>query len=645
MPSQSKTHAATIQRQYQMLPVIGPSGGIDLRSSPTLMAPERARTLINFSLEEPGALVIRPGYAQFSTTSLGTKRIQGGGRIYLNTAIPAAASTMFTLIAWNGGIYGLSDVGVWTAAVAGLISATAEIYFPSDRDLVAAFDGVSTAIWKSTNGSVWTRFGIAADPRASTATVVTGGNLSSAEFEFGYTYKSRGLAFESNGSSGLSTRTLATTGAIELQIPNSTDAQVDAIVVYARNKTSGETVRRKATSFAMQSTVANSHSTVTITSSAWTTNDEEPKDHDLPPALTFGVVWKNRWWARDGVTTNRIRFTQLFQPQSWPALFYIDIPFELGDAIQALIPHGDALLVFGATKVFVIFGQSSLDFEVRPTIGSQDGALGPRAVALIENAVVHAAASGIYAFDGYSDRLLSFDLEPGWQDLVTNAPAGDLALVSCVLHRQRKELRVSVPRRFPSGTFGEWILDLNRSRGTATQPGSPAWTATDRNIGFYILWNGPEAAVGNRGRLFATDSTSARVFEEATGVTANSSNMVGEYEGPGLTLGAFYARWVDLRGEYEPHGGTFAVEPVIDGKSQGSKTITIGSGLTVYGTGVYGTAVYAGAGRRQFYTTLPLAANGRTFVLKMNYTGKERFRLYSYHPGLVPESRSRAFSE
>jgi hypothetical protein len=95
MGAQTKTRAATIQKQYQLLPVIGPSAGIDLRSSPTLMAPERARTLTNFSLEEPGALVVRPGYLRFSTSSLGASRAQGGARVYLNTAIPSRRRRRF----------------------------------------------------------------------------------------------------------------------------------------------------------------------------------------------------------------------------------------------------------------------------------------------------------------------------------------------------------------------------------------------------------------------------------------------------------------------------------------------------------------------------------------------------------------------
>ena len=60
---------------------------------------------------------------------------------------------------------------------------------------------------------------------------------------------------------------------------------------------------------------------------------------------------------------------------------------------------------------------------------------------------------------------------------------------------------------------------------------------------------------------------------------------------------------------------------------------------------MYGTAVYGGPGRRQFYKTLPLSAAGRTCVLKLSYVGQETFKLFSYTFGVVPESRSRSFSE
>lgn len=639
MPSQAKAQKATAGTAYQMIPVIGPSEGIDLRLSPTLLPPGRARTLTNWSLEEPGALVMRPGWIQFSTAALGTPRLQGGARVYLNTAVPVAASTIFTLVAYQQGLYLQADNGAWpstTAYLSGL--STGEIYFPSDRDLVAALDG-SSRLFKSTNGSSWTQFGLTRPGAGPTLSTLSTGGMSSGEYEFNYTFKARGLAVESNGSSAASTVYLtATSGAINVVLPNSTNPDVNAIVVYGRKKSDGETVRRKISSLAQSAGV---NSTLIVTSTAWTTNDEEPTDHDVPASLSFGVVWKSRWWARDSQVTNRLRFTQIFQPQSWPALFFIDLPFERGDAIQAMVPLGDALLVFGNTKIFLIIGQTSLDFEVRPTLASQDGALGPRAVCVIENGVVHAGAAGVWMFDGVTDRLLSFDIEPAWQDLVSNAAADALSRTACVYHLKRKELRVAVARRYPSGMPGEWILDMNRSRD-----GNTAWTATDRDISGYIPWDGPESVAGNRGRLLSWPSTNALLHEEAaSGYSANSSNQTAEYEGPGLTLGAFRARWPDIRGEYEPHGGTFSIEPLIDGVSQGAQTVNIGAGQAVYGTGTYGTSIYAGAGRRQFFKMLPLSADGRSAVVKMTYVGMEKFRLFNYHMGVVPEPKSREFSE
>ncbi len=639
MAQRVKAQGATAGTAYQLVAVPGPSEGVDLRLSPTLLAPGRARALINWSLEEPGALVAAPGWLRFSTAALGASRLQGGARIYLNTALPSAASTIVTLVASAGGIYTQTDSGGWlstTASRSGLIS-TNEIHFAHDRDLVAAFDGGSTWIWKSTNGSSWTRFGIARPATQVLSTLSTGG-LSSGRYEVTYTFKDRDLAYESNGSTTASTITLsATSGAIQVVMANSTDPQVDAIVLYARQLTTFESVRRKVSSF-VQSSAANS--TAIITSTAWTTNDEEPSDHDLPVAASFAVVWKNRWWAVDATVTNRLHFTQLFLPQAWPALFFLDIPFRRGDAIRALQAIGDQLVIFGDSDVFTITGQTSLDFEVRPSLASQDGALGPRAVCLIENAVIHAGVMGVWSYDGVTDRFLSQDIEPAWQDLVALAATDALRRTACYYHFARKELRVAVARRYPSGMPGEWILDLNRSRDGAT-----AWRASDHDIAGYIGWDGPESVAGNRGRVFSWPSTQSLLNEESTGYTANGAPQTCHYEGPGLTLGAWRGRWIDLRGEYEPHGGALTEQGVVDGVALPAQNLAIGSGVSVYGTATYGTATYAGSGRRQFVKLRSLSAAGRTYVQQLTYRGAEKFKLFGYALGVRPEPRSRDFSE
>ena len=335
-------------------------------------------------------------------------------------------------------------------------------------------------------------------------------------------------------------------------------------------------------------------------------------------------------------------FSELFLNQAWPTLFYIDIPFERGDDITALIAQGDTLLVFGQSKVYLIIGQTSLDFEVRPSAGAQAGCLGPRAAILIENGVIHAAAEGVFIFDGATDKYLGFDIETGWRDLINNTSQGNLSRVAVVYHFPQKELRISVPRLYPTGAAGEWVLDLNRTREQET----PAWTTTDRPIGGYMLFDGDEPTLGLRGTLLTWHpSTQGTLWSESTGTTANSSNMSAEYEGPEFATGIHRARLINVRGEYQPNAGTFSIEPVVDGVSQGTQGVTIAAGVAVYDTAIYDTDPYAGAGRRMFHVMQPLAAEGRNLQLKATYSGQAAFRVFTYQLGFVPESRPRAFGE
>lgn len=618
-------------RVAQTISVTDMSGGQDLRRSPTLIAPNRSLEAQNWSLSEPGALVVRTGYTRYSTNSLGGTAIQGGRRVYL-------ASTQIMLVAFNGAVYEMRDSGALnTTAVFSTVNASSQVYFPYDRTLVAVMDG-NNRPRKSTDGQSWQLMGLEMPSSASTVSSKAGGSLSTSEFEFSYSYKDRGLAHESNASTSVSTRTLTSTGAMEIQVPNSTDAQTDAIVLYGRNKTAGETVLRKISSAAVQ---GGASSTYTIDSSNWSANAEAPTNHDIPLAFQYAVFWKNRWWAKHPTIGNRVHFTELFQPQSWPALFFIDFPFEKGDEATAFVPQGDTLIVFGQSKVYVIIGQTSLDFEVRPAASAQAGAFGPRAVETIEQGVLHAAAEGLFIFDGASDQLMTYDIDKGWRDLVRNASQATLATIAVVYEFKNKEVRVAVPRLYPRGVRGEWALDLSRTR----DGDAPAWVNTDRDIRGYIQMDGDEPTAGNRGRLFSWPATGGYLFEESTGYSANGSNATAQYEGPHLSLGLHRARVLSIHGEYEPHGGAFTVETIVDDISQGSQAVPIGAGQAVYGTALYGTDAYAGSGRRMFYLTQPLSAEGRSVWIKASYVGQEAFRWFTYHPTIVPEPRPRSFGE
>lgn len=599
------------------------TGGLDLRRTPTQLGPSRARDLVNFGLSEAGALTVRPQWTQFSTASLGAGRIQGGQRVYLS-------SYAFTLLAHGGKVY--QDTSA--SEVYSTINSTAQVFFPHDRDLVTVMDGTTSAMRKSSNGSSWVRFGIEPPGSASTLSSAADGNLLANKYEVSWTYRNASTAFdpvhESNAST-VSTYTMTSTGRLEVEVRGSTDPQVGLIRAYARNITAGETVRRLASTVAND--VTGSTVRLVITDSNWSLAVPEPTDRDVPPPLAFAVFWKNRWWGKHATIGNRLHFTQVFQAQSWPGTFFIDIPFERGDSITAIQPVGDTLILFGNSGIHLIIGQTSLDFEVRPAIAAQDGAVGARAVAKIETGVAHAGLTGIYLFDGASDRLLNFDLEPGWRDAMVNGAQPDVLRTPLVYHALRKELRVAVTRRYPSTAAGEWILDLNRT----TQDEQEAWAPTDRSIGGYIHWNGAESDPATYGRLQSWNTTSGIVNDESTGTTANSGNVAASYAGPAFSLGLNRSRWIDVHGEYEPHAGDLSMEVEIDNVSVGSFGIDIGAAGAVYGMATYGTATYGAAGRRKFHQLLPLEADGRTAVVKFNYTGQEAFRLYTYALGLVPE--------
>jgi hypothetical protein len=631
MPSSLKAQRATPQANARLIRVTDLSGGLDLRKAATLLKPNRSRMCRNWSLREPGSLVSYPGWETFTETSLGSGRPQGGQRIYLGNGAP------FTLAAWNGSVYMPSDSGTWGAPVSTGWDPTAAIFFPYDRDIVAIFDG-TTAPKKSVDGLTWTNFGIAAPAAAPTAAALAGGSLvDGSTYEFSYSGRDDALLHESNESARVTIVPSGGNLSARLTLTFHPDTQVDTLIVYGRDTTAGELVRRRIT------TVANPGAgtvTVDVTTNNWSSGTEAPNDHDVPPMLSFGVPWKNRWWARDAVVKNRVRFTQIFEPQSWPAEFFIDIPFERGDDISAFSPQGDILVTWGNSKPFLIIGQTSLDFEVRPVGAAQAGALGPRAVDALEEGIIHAASEGIYLFDGASDRLLSYDIDGlapaaiGWRSYVTTASASDLEKTPLVYHQAAKEVAIGVTNLYPFGTPGEWILDLNRTRLQEV----PAWTSTDRVIGGYIKWDGNEPVIGARGRLFSWSATDGELNEERTGTSANGADLVGSYSGPVFAMTPYIASLIDGYISFEPNNvGTFGMAVIVDGNDLGSQTIDITGGGPILGTAVLGTAVLGGSTKKQVPIVLPLDAEGLTFQVDLTYTGQATFRIFEYGIGLVPE--------
>jgi hypothetical protein len=97
------------------------------------------------------------------------------------------------------------------------------------------------------------------------------------------------------------------------------------------------------------------------------------------------------------------------------------------------------------------------------------------------------------------------------------------------------------------------------------------------------------------------------------------------------------ARFLELYGEYEPNAGSLALETLMDGVSVFSRSVNVGAGLAIYGTSLYGTGVYAGAGGSRSSSRCRLSAEGRSVVQRATYTGRRRFRWFSYALSVLAE--------
>jgi hypothetical protein len=631
MASTLKAQRASATGNYFTVPVDDLSGGLDQRKAATLLKPNRARVLRNFSLREPGALIVWPGFASFSTSSLGSGRPQGGQRVYLGLVSP------FTLAAWGGSVYKPSDAGVWGAAVSSGWSASNEVFFPSDRDLVAILDG-ATAAKKSTDGTTWTSFGIAKPAAAPTAAALAGGTLVVAHvYEFSFTGRDDTLQHESNESAVVTNTPAGANLSVRLTVPKHPDAQVDTLVIYGRDVTAGELVRRQI------GTVANpagASTTFDVTANIWGSGTEAPSDHDVPQLMSFAVVWKNRWWGRDAVVKNRIRFTQIFEAQSWPADFTIDIPFERGDDIAAILPLGDTLLVFGQSKIFVIIGQTSLDFEVRPSGASQAGALGPRAIDAVE--------------EGVDSRLGGWHLPVRWRNGSAAVerhrrlrPGGDrLAEVRHrgICRRPRADAGGLSPGGEGSRDRGDEPLPVRDGRRMDPRPESHAVAGSagvddDGSGGRRVCPLGRQRADGRQpGAVLLVVAVDREALRRAHGHDGRRVRHGRDLHRADVLDGRTVARMVDGAVEFEPHAGTFGIELTVDSQSFGSQNVDISGTTSSYGVDVYGTATYGGSGRLRRPLTFPLEAEGLTAEITGTYTGREAFRWFTYTLG----HRSRA---
>ncbi len=127
--------------------------------------------------------------------------------------------------------------------------------------------------------------------------------------------------------------------------------------------------------------------------------------------------------VEDGVTNrNRLRWSHANSPENWHADDVIDI-LDGGDAITAIVPFGDHLLIFKSSSIWALYGSEGSSWQL-VNITRELGAVSPQMVARSESAVYFFSwPFGLFRYTSAGISDLFAAIRPAFADDYVSAAA------------------------------------------------------------------------------------------------------------------------------------------------------------------------------------------------------------------------------
>ena len=238
------------------------------------------------------------------------------------------------------------------------------------------------------------------------------------------------------------------------------------------------------------------------------------------PQAKYVAFWNNFAWVAhtyESATAykSRVRWSNSNDPEKWTANDYVDIDIgEHGDAITALVPHGDRLLVFKENSVHAVYGWDSDSFQVVTLTNDVGSVALSSPVSTSHGVYFWYGTEGVYLFDGERFIWLFAKL----------VPAIDDARISFSSNPQlawgNNKLFVSI----------DWTESGSTTRRTLiydpTLGDYGAWVSTDIDAGPLHTYRPPGSAssvyagcVANTGILVDVEDDQNRVTDRYVGST------------------------------------------------------------------------------------------------------------------------------
>jgi len=136
---------------------------------------------------------------------------------------------------------------------------------------------------------------------------------------------------------------------------------------------------------------------------------------NAPSKAKFPVLHTEKLFCVDSDEPSTLRWSDNFQPEQWPEVFYWDIRRGDGDEITCLKQFIGELIIFKRRSTHTLKGISLDDMQLQE-LDSMMGAVGPRAVAQYKNQLFVVSDQGIQRFNGIKfDNISSLLIPRLWE--------------------------------------------------------------------------------------------------------------------------------------------------------------------------------------------------------------------------------------
>lgn len=116
---------------------------------------------------------------------------------------------------------------------------------------------------------------------------------------------------------------------------------------------------------------------------------------NAPATAQFFCYHKEQLFCVPKATPNRLRWSELVNPEDWPGVNYWDVAPGDGDEITNLVKLPDALIVFKKYSTFALYGNTLDDFQL-VQVDSKVGCSGPFAACVDQGIIYFIGHDGIY---------------------------------------------------------------------------------------------------------------------------------------------------------------------------------------------------------------------------------------------------------